>query len=159
MTTAGQAVAALRAAYDVFAACDVGTMSRDELVAVMDEVETLTCRLPSQWHRMLATLQADNSPREMGAKSWNEVLRIRWRLSTAEAGRRLHEAADLGPRRSLTGEPLPALLPVVAVAQAAGLITPEHVKVIREAVRDLPGSASTADRETFEMALVREALG
>ena len=159
MTTAGQAVAALRAAYDAFAACDLGTLSRDELVAVMDEVETLTCRLPSQWHRMLATLQADNSPREMGAKSWNEVLRIRWRLSTAEAGRRLHETADLGPRQSLTGEPLPALLPVVALAQAAGLITPEHVKVIREAVRDLPGSASTADRETFEMALVREALG
>ena len=47
----------------------------------------------------------------------------------------------------------------VAVAQAAGLITGEHVKVIREAVRDLPGSASTADREKFESALVREAVG
>lgn len=163
MTTATvpatEAVAALRAAYDAFAAADLGTLSRDELVAVLDEVETLTCRLPAQWHRMLAALQAEATSREMGAKSWNEVLRIRWRLSTAEAGRRLHEAADLGPRRSLTGEPLPPLLPVVAVAQAAGLITGEHVKVIREAVRDLPGSASTADREKFESALVREAVG
>ncbi len=159
MSTARLAVAALQAAYDAFAACDLGTLSRDELVAVMDEVETLTCRLPTQWHRMLATLQADNSAREMGAKSWNEVLRIRWRLSTAEAGRRLHEAADLGPRRSLTGEPLPPLLPVVAVAQAAGLITGEHVKVIRDAIGNLPGHLDTADREKFEVDLVRDAVG
>lgn len=81
MTTATvpatEAVAALRAAYDAFAAADLGTLSRDELVAVLDEVETLTCRLPAQWHRMLAALQAEATSREMGAKSWNEVLRIR----------------------------------------------------------------------------------
>ena len=159
MTTATEAVAALRAAFDAFAASDIESLPRDELVAVMDDYETLTCQLPSGWHRLLTALQANSTAREMGAKSWNEVLRIRWRLSTAEAGRRLHEAAQLGPRRALTGESLPPLLPVVAVAQAAGLITSEHVKVLRDAVRELPLSVGTADREKFEVDLVRDAVG
>ena len=50
----------------------------------MDDLETLTCRMPTQSHRLLTRLQAETTPREMGAKSWNEVLRIRWRLSTAK---------------------------------------------------------------------------
>ncbi|MGU3650015.1 DUF222 domain-containing protein [Mycolicibacterium sp. A43C] len=163
MTTATvratEAVANLRAAFDAFAATDLESLGRAELIAVMDEYETLTCRLPAQRHRLLTQLQAETTAREMGAKSWNEVLRIRWRLSMAEAGRRLHEAAQLGPRRTLTGDPLPPQLPVVAVAQSAGLITAEHVTVLRDAVRNLPGFVGTAEREEFEVALVREATG
>jgi Domain of unknown function (DUF222) len=153
-----EAVAALRAAYDAFAACDIASLSRPELVAVMDEYEALTCALPSQSHRMLTQLQADTTPKELGAKSWNEVLRVRWRLSTGEAGRRLAEAAELGPRATLTGEPLPPVLPAVAVAQASGLITAEHVRVLRDAVHRLPGFVDTAARTQFEVDLVRLAL-
>ncbi|WP_372516785.1 DUF222 domain-containing protein, partial [Mycolicibacterium fortuitum] len=102
------AVAGLRAAFDAFAACDFGSLSRAELLAVLDEYETLLCRLPAVGHRLLAQLQVEATPGELGAKSWNEVLRTRWRLSTAEAGRRLGEAAELGPRRALSGEPLGA---------------------------------------------------
>ncbi|MFV8054218.1 DUF222 domain-containing protein [Mycobacterium sp. 48b] len=156
---AAQALAALRAAFEVFAACDVGSLSRSELVAVLDEYEALTCQVPAVWHRLLAQLQAEATPREMGAKSWNEVLRIRWRLSTAEAGRRLGEAAELGPRRSLTGQPLPPVLPVVAAAQAAGLINGDHVKVLRDAINRLPGFVDTTTREQFEADLVRVAVG
>ena len=159
MTEAVEAVAGLRAAFDAFAACDLGALTRTELVAVMDEYETLTCRLPALWHRLLTRLQAESSSREMGAKSWNEVLRIRWRLSKAEAGRRLREAKQLGPRRTLTGDPLPPVLPVVAAAQAAGLITADHVTVIRDAMAEVPAAVSTADRETFELDMVRLAVG
>ncbi|TMS51504.1 HNH endonuclease signature motif containing protein [Mycobacterium sp. DBP42] len=154
-----QAVAGLRAAFDVFAACDFASLNRGELLAVLDEYETLTCQLPSPLHRLLAQLQADTTPREMGAKSWNEVLRVRWRLSTAEASRRLGQTAALGPRRTLTGEPLPAVLPVVAAAQAAGLINPDHVTVLRDAVTRLPGFVDASTREQFEADLVRVAVG
>lgn len=154
-----EAVAALRAAYATFAASDLASLSRAELMAVMDEYEALTCQLPSQTHRMLAQLQADTTPSELGAKSWNEVLRIRWRLSSAEAGRRLGEAAELGPRRTLTGEPLPPVLPAVTVAQAAGLITGEHVKVLRDAVDRLPAFLDVEARTQFEVDLVRLAVG
>ena len=95
----------------------------------------------------------------MGAKSWNEVLRIRWRLSTGEASRRLHEAADLAARTSLTGEPLAPLLPAVAAAQAAGLITGEHVAAIRDAIKRLPSWVDTITAAQFEVDLVRVAAG
>ncbi|MEN4398466.1 HNH endonuclease signature motif containing protein [Mycolicibacterium senegalense] len=154
-----QAVAGLRAALAAFAACDFGCLTRAELLAVLDEYEALTCQLPSALHRLLAQLQAESTPRELGAKSWNEVLRVRWRLSGAEAGRRLGEAAELGPRRSLTGQPLPPALPVVAAAVGAGLINPDHVKVLREAVKGLPGFVDRVTREQFEADLVRVAVG
>ncbi|WP_131827904.1 DUF222 domain-containing protein, partial [Mycolicibacterium fortuitum] len=99
-------VAGLRAAFDAFAACDFGSLTRAELISVLDEYEALLCRFPAVGHRLLARLQVEATPGELGAKSWNEVLRTRWRLSTAEAGRRLGEAAELGPRRALSGEPL-----------------------------------------------------
>ncbi|WP_407661783.1 DUF222 domain-containing protein [Mycolicibacterium setense] len=154
-----EAVAGLRAAFDVFAACDFGPLTRAEVLAVLDEYETLTCQLPGPLHRLLAQLLAEATPRELGAKSWNAVLRIRWRLSSAEAGRRLGEAAELGPRRSLTGEPVAPVLPVVAAAVGAGLITGDHVKVLRDAVGDLPGFVDQTTREQFEADLVRVAVG
>ncbi|WP_209921864.1 HNH endonuclease signature motif containing protein [Mycolicibacterium lutetiense] len=154
-----EAVAALRAAYDAFAACDLTALTRTELLGVLDEYEALTCQMPTVLHRLLAQLQADTTPQEMGAKSWNTVLRIRWRLSTAEASRRLGEAAELGPRRALTGEPLPPVLPVVAAAEAAGLITADHVKVLRDAVSRLPSFVDTTTAEQFEADLVRVAVG
>ncbi len=75
-------MAKLRAAYDEFAAADFEVLTRTELLALIDDYETLTCQVPTQRHRLLARLQAETTPKQMGAKSWNEVLRIRWRLST-----------------------------------------------------------------------------
>jgi hypothetical protein len=95
----------------------------------------------------------------MGAKSWNEVLRTRWRVTSGEASRRLAEAADLGPRRALTGEPLQPLLPATAAAQAAGTINAEHVTVVRDAVTRLPGFVDALTRDQFEADLVRVASG
>ncbi|MGK2868683.1 MAG: DUF222 domain-containing protein [Mycobacterium sp.] len=157
-TGPAQAVAALRAAFDAFAACALGSLNHAELVAMMDEYEALTCQVPSQWHRMLAQWQTETTPKELGAKSWYEVLRVRWRLSTGEAGRRLAEADELAPRCALTGDPFPPVLPAVAVAQSCGLITGEHVKVLRDAVHRLPGFVSLADRTQFEVDLVRLAV-
>ncbi|WP_407661835.1 DUF222 domain-containing protein [Mycolicibacterium setense] len=154
-----EAVAGLRAAFDGLAACDFGALTRAQVLAVLDEYETLMCQLPGALHRLLAQLQAEATPRELGAKSWNAVLRIRWRLSSAEAGRRLAEAAELGPRRAVTGEPLAPVLPVVAAAVGAGLITGDHVKVLRDAVGDLPGFVDQTTREQFEADLVGVAVG
>ena len=38
-------------------------------------------------------------------------------ISSKEAGRRINEAAELGPRRALTGEPLAPLLAGTAAGQ------------------------------------------
>ncbi len=153
------AVTALRAAYQGLADCQIDTLTKTELVSVLDDLETLSCQLPSQSQRLLARLQTETTPKEMGAKSWKDVLRLRWRISPAEAARRLAEAAELGPRRSLTGERLDPLLPATATAAAQGALTPEHTKTVREAIADLPGFVDTLTRAQFEADLVRIGRG
>ena len=153
------AVAALRAAHDELAALSVDLLTKPELVGVLDELETLSGQLPAQSHRLLARLQAEATAKEMGAKSWRDVLAIRWRISTSEAGRRLDEAAELGPRRTLTGEPLEPVLPCTALAQAHGLINREHVKVVRETMDRIPPAVDALTRGQIEADLVRTAMG
>src|SRR6185312_17468902 len=105
--------------------------------------------LPALRHRLLARLQVETTAQQMGAKNWKDVLAIRWRISTAEAHRRLTDAALLAPRQQVTGPALPPVLPAVAVAQEKGLINAEHVEVIRKAVDKLPGFVDTATRDQF----------
>ena len=153
------AMAALRSAHESLAACDLDMLTDRELLDVLDRLEELSCQLPAQWHRMLARLQAETTPKELGAKSWRQVLAIRCRISTSEAGRRLDEAAQLGPRRTLTGQPLEPVLPATAAGQAAGLINAEHVDKIREAMGRIPGWVDTATRADIEADWVRTAAG
>jgi hypothetical protein len=68
-----EAVAALRAAYDTLAACDLDALTVPELLA-LDDLEALSCQLPTQLHRVLARLQVDTTPHQLGAKSWRNVL-------------------------------------------------------------------------------------
>jgi hypothetical protein len=152
-------VAALRAAYDKLAALPIDALTKSELIDALDELETLTCQLPSQSNRMLARLQTETTAKEMGAKSWRDVLAIRWRISTSEAGRRLEEAAQLAPRRTLTGEPLEPALPCTALAQAHGSINPEHIKVVRDAMDRIPPAVDSLTRAQIEVDLVRTAIG
>src|ERR1700710_144577 len=100
------AVASLRASHDALAALSVDQLTAAELVSVLDDLETLACQLPVQGHRLLARLQAETTAKEMGAKSWRDVLANRWRISPSEAGRRLDEAALLASRQTLIGAPL-----------------------------------------------------
>jgi hypothetical protein len=68
------------------------------------------------------------------------------RISPREAVRRVRAAANLGPRRGLTGSVLPPLVDGVAAAQAAGLISAEHAAVIITTIDRLPGAVG-AERE------------
>ncbi|KUI16332.1 hypothetical protein AU191_00035, partial [Mycolicibacterium acapulense] len=68
------AITGLRAAYEKVAACEVDLLTRPDLVTALDELEGLGCRLPAMSHRLLARLQTEATPQQMGAKSWKEVL-------------------------------------------------------------------------------------
>ncbi len=52
------------------------------------------------------------------------------RISYGDAKRRVRAAAALGPRTSMVGEPVPAVRPALAAAQAAGEIGPFAVDLI-----------------------------
>jgi Domain of unknown function (DUF222) len=60
------------------------------------------------------------------------------RIRPGEARRLIEEAADLGERRTLAGEPLAPKLEHTAAGQAAGLISAEQVKIIRSFLAQLP---------------------
>ncbi|MEV5361033.1 DUF222 domain-containing protein, partial [Micrococcus luteus] len=152
-------VAVVIAALDDLAGCDIGRSTAEELRPVMDDVETLMRRMPAQFQRMLARLQTETTPTEMGAKTWNEVLRTRWRLSRGEAGRRLAEARDLHPRPTISADPLPPKMPAIAAAQAAGAITTEQLGVLRKTMNTLPGWVDPATATGVEVDLVRIAVG
>jgi hypothetical protein len=153
------AVAALRAAHDELAALPIDVLTTSELLNALDELERLSCQLPAQSHRLLGRLQTETTAKEMGAKSWRQVLALRWRISTSEAGRRVDEAAALGPRRSLIGEPLDPVLPCSALAQARGMINGEHVKVVRETMDRIPPAVDALTRAQIEGDLARTAIG
>lgn len=152
-----EALAALRDAHDALAACGVDLLTRQELLETLDEVETLTCQLPTQSQRLLARLQLETTAKELGAKSWRDVLMIRWRISSAEAGRRLTDAELLAPRGALSGEPLEPELPATAKGQALGMLNGEHVEVIRKAMARMPGFVDPHTRRQIEVDLVRTA--
>ncbi len=132
------AIAAMRGAYHELAALDLNTLTHPEIVGALGQLEALTRRLPSQSNRLLARLQREASPKELGAKSLQAVLTERLRIGGAEAHRRLGEATELGPRVALNGEPLAPVLAKIAAAQADGAIGCEHVNILRRFFAQLP---------------------
>jgi hypothetical protein len=126
-----------------------------EALAVKDRLETITRRQAAVDHRLTCQLTSQASPVELGGKSWTDVLSHRLRIGRGEARRRLDEAAELGPRIAMTGEPLAPVLPTVAAAQAAGAIGAEHVRIICRFFTDLPTAVDSETRQACEVELAR----
>ncbi|BBX70857.1 HNH endonuclease signature motif containing protein [Mycolicibacterium psychrotolerans] len=130
--------------------CD--TLSHRELVELLTELTTVLRAVPALEHRVLAKLVTETEPRRLGEASWKKVLTTALRVSETEAKRRLAHAAALGPRQSMTGEPLAPLWEATAAAQARGALDAEHVKVIATFHDKLPSwvdvdTRASADRQ------------
>jgi hypothetical protein len=95
----------------------------------------------------------------LGGTSLADVLATRLRISKGEARRRIKLAALLGPRRAITGVPLPPKLPNVAAAQQRGDIGAERVKVLEKFFDELPTWVDAQTRDTAEADLARVATG
>jgi Domain of unknown function (DUF222) len=106
-------------------------------LALLERLETETRRLPAAAHPMIKLLAGQASDTELGGRLAG-ALAARLRISRSEASRRIGEAVDLGPRQSITGQPLPPRLPATAAAQRTGQIGGAHVAVIRSFIHRLP---------------------
>ncbi len=146
---------ALSADLDRALELDFDALTPRECLALLRRCERLRRRLPAVEHPMVNRLAATD-PAELGGKSrW--ILAEELRISRGEAGRRITEAAELGDRRTLTGEPLQPILPAVAAAQRAGQIGTAHIAVIRSFFGYLPsdidaGTLTQAERHLTELA-------
>ncbi len=127
-----------------------------ECLALLERCESVRRRLPVPEHQLINHLARQASTQELGGKL-DHALADRLRISRAEAARRVKEAADLGPRHGLTGEPLPPLLAATAAAQRRGELGAGHVVVIRRFYRRLPGWIDQGTRERVEADLAGHA--
>ena len=100
-----------------------GVLTTPERLRVLERFEGFRRRQPAVEHVLVNQLAAQADASELGGKL-APALADRLRISRAEAGRRVHEAADLGERRALNGEPLPPVLPATAQAQRNGDLGP-----------------------------------
>ena len=146
---------ALDAAVDAVAGLDFDALSTPEWLVLLERCERVRRRLPVPEHQLINHLAHQATPEELGGKLSHAI--AEWSLiSSAEAARRIKEAADLGPRRGLTGEPLAPVLAGTAAAQRQGKLGAGQVAVIRQFYHQLPGWVDAATRERAEAQLARQ---
>ncbi len=125
-----------------------------EWLALLDRCERIRRQLPAVEHPLINHVARQATPEELGGKLSHAI--AEWTLiSRAEAGRRIHEAADLGPRHGLTGEPLAPVLAATAAAQRAGQLGTGQVAVIRRFFKQLPGWVDAPTRGQADVDLAR----
>ena len=101
----------------------LGTFTGDDVLAVLRGVEVEKNRLSTADHALIAELESQGAAHEHACPSTANLLSQALRVSPTDASIRVRAAADLGPRRGLTGEVLPPIFAQVAAAQADGVIS------------------------------------
>src|ERR1700712_3435568 len=107
---------ALEAAYKRALDMTFDVLTPPERLAVLERFEGFRRQQPAIEHALINQLSAQADASELGG-NLAPGLAARFRISRPEAARRVHEAADLGSRTALNGEPLPPVLPATAEAQ------------------------------------------
>ena len=127
-----------------------------EQFTVLETIETGRRQLPAAEHRALNTITTQATPEQLGGPV-HSAIADRLHITPAEARRRVRDAALLGPRPALTGEPLEPAWPAVAAAQAAGQINTEHIREIGRFFKQLPCAVDDPTRAHAETTLARHA--
>lgn len=151
------AVAAYTKSVDALLAADVDACSHRDLIAAFADVETTTHRVPMVEYAILARLQREAGPAEVGATSWTKLLSLRTRMSKGRALKLLTRATQLAPRRTLQGQDMAPEWEHVAAALTRGTFGDEHVEVIRKFFNALPATVDPITRSQAEHSLVEAA--
>ncbi|MCK8646170.1 HNH endonuclease signature motif containing protein [Mycobacterium colombiense] len=153
---------AINAAFDALdvALEGVGALSFDvlsprECLAFLARSEKARRRLPVAEHQLINHVARQATPAELGGKL-SHALAEQVLISRAEAARRIREAADLGPRQGLTGEPIAPALAATAARQRAGDLGAGQVSVIQKFCHRLPGWIDAPTRQQAEAKLATE---
>ena len=149
-----EALDALEAGYKLALDLTFDVLTTPERLNVLERFEGFRRQQPAIEHELLNQLAEQADPTELGGKL-APALANRLRISRSEAARRLHEAADLGERRALNGQPLAPVLPATAEAQRNGELGAGHVAVIRSFFHRLPDFVDVETRAKAEAQLAR----
>ncbi|MCV7413418.1 hypothetical protein AWC05_03095 [Mycobacterium florentinum] len=143
------------AAFDELVSHDCDALATRELMALLERCEKVRRRLPAVEHPFINNLVRQATPQEIGGKLSHAIAEATL-ISRSEASRRIREAADLGPRHGLTGEPLAPMLAATAAEQRRGTLGPGQVAAIRKLYHQLPGCIDAVTREQAEAKLAIE---
>ncbi len=130
--------------------CDA--LTTPELLACLQRLEVERRRQGAAEHALINQLAGQACEEELGG-TLRTALANRLHITPGEASRRIAEAEDLGERRALTGEPLPAQLTATAAAQREGKIGREHIKEIQAFFKELSAAVDLGIREAAEAQL------
>jgi hypothetical protein len=119
-------------------AADAAGLSGEQLLDLLDDLEVDARRRTAVEIGLVAELDARGVAAEWGYTSTAVLLAERLRIGRRDAAGRVRLAAELGPRRALTGERLEPRFPLVAGAVADGAISARHAAVITGTVDRLP---------------------
>jgi hypothetical protein len=153
----GAALDASQAALRVAADADIDGLNPEQCLAMLQQCETVRRLVPALEHRLTNKLAREATLEELGGTLPQAVAEATL-ISRAEAGRRVREAADLGERCGLTGDPLEPVLPATAAAQRAGRLGAGQVAVIRRFHHQLPGFIDADTRAHAEAHLAGLAI-
>jgi hypothetical protein len=143
---------ALEAGFDRAEQLSFEPLTTPERLAMLQRLERLRRRLPAIEHPLTNEVAKHADPAELGGKpAW--ALADRLRITRGEARRRINEAADLLPRRALTGDPLAPVLAATAAAQHDGHLGDAHVRMIRGFWHQLPDTIDIDTRAHAEAQL------
>lgn len=109
----------------------------DALLDVFRGFESVRRRLTVINSALTAAAERRSLPERHCQGTTRRFLASLLRLSPAEAARRARAAEALGPRTTMSGEPLPPVRPVLAAAQHGGEVSPEHTDVILTALASI----------------------
>jgi hypothetical protein len=98
-------------------------LTTPERLAMLQRCERMRRRLPTVEHPLINQIGEQADATELGGKL-PAALADRLRITRAEASRRIGEAADLGERTAITGQPLPPVLTATAAASAPAASEP-----------------------------------
>lgn len=143
------------AALDDLVDQDSDALAVREQLAVLARCEKVRRRLPAVEHSLINNLVRQATPGEIGGKLSHAIAETTL-ITRSEAARRIREAADLGPRRGLTGEPLAPVMAATAARQRQGALGSGQVTVIRKFLHQLPGWIDASTREQAEAKLAEE---
>lgn len=149
------ALSALDAAVEAVGALDWDSLPAGERLELLEHLETARRK---QTARSYDIAQSLNRTDEEGlGRTLPKVIADVLRITPAEARRRLRDAAELSPRTTLTGQPLPPVLPATAKAWSAGLLDTDHLRTIQRFTRELPAGIPIAESERAEAFLAEKA--
>jgi hypothetical protein len=132
MRSIDDVLAALDAVVESLAAVDLDALAAPQRFAVLDRLEMARRRQVAVSHALVTRLE-----QFLGCTPVPVTLADVLRISPREARRRIRDAEQLAPRTTLTGQPLPPVLPETAHAWRDGLLDGEHLQVIQRFFRDL----------------------